>query len=344
MSGAGREVGLSLIVPLCDERPNLERLIDACTSALASLPMRAELILVDDGSRDGSTEWLDEQVAIWSQRSLENSPELLVVHHRRRFGKGAALTSGVAAARGETIATLDADLQEDPDELPRLLEALDRGDDLVSGCRANRQDGWRKRVSSKLYNALTRALGGPSLQDINCGFKAMRRDLAAELLLEAGRFRLMPMIAHHRGYRVSEVDITHRPRVAGRSHFGTNRFPGALFDLFAIVFLLRYEERPGHPFLIAGSLSALIGAGVCSHLAVRWVLDGYTIQHRYPYLAFGILCLLLGGQLLATGILGEWLAWRTGRAKPRRVESERRSGSVASADSDTSSAPSGGER
>lgn len=332
MSGAASVVGLSLIVPLCDERPNLERLVEACAGALAALPVKAELILVDDGSRDGSTEWLDERVAAWRE-GADGGPELLVVHHRRRFGKGAALTSGVAAARGETIATLDADLQEDPAELPRLLAALAGGDDLVSGCRADRQDGWRKRVSSKVYNALTRALGGPPLRDINCGFKAMRRDLAAELLLEAGRFRLMPLIAHHRGYRVSEVDITHRPRVAGRSHFGTNRFPGALFDLFAIVFLLRYEERPGHPFLIAGSLSALIGTGVCTHLAVRWVLDGYTIQHRYPYLAFGILCLLLGGQLLATGILGEWLAWRTGRAKPRRVESELRSGQEASADS-----------
>ena len=343
MSRPEAEFGLSLIVPLCDERPNLERLFEACTDALATIPGRSELILVDDGSRDGSGEWIDERVAQWT--SKDGTPEVVVVHHRRRFGKGAALTSGFASARGAVIGMLDADLQEDPAELPRLLAAIEAGEDLVSGCRADRKDGWRKVISSRAYNALTRALGGPALRDINCGFKVMRRELAAELLLEAGRFRLMPFIAHHRGYRVTEVDITHRPRVAGRSHFGTNRFPGALFDLFAVVFLLRYEERPGHPFLIAGSLSALIGTGVCTHLAIRWFLDGYTIQHRYPYLAFGILCLLLGGQLLATGILGEWFAWRTGRSKPVRVECERRSGEAASSETVSSeSGKSGAER
>lgn len=306
---------ISLVVPISDELPNLEPLIDATLAALRGTGEPYELVLVDDGSRDGSQEAL--------ARLASRDPAIVVLRHRRRFGKGAALATGIGRARGDRIATIDADLQEDPAELPRLLAALDGGLDLVGGRRMPRRDSLAKRVGSRVYNRLARLVGGPPLRDINCGFKAMRRDLARALPLEAGRFRLMPLVAHWWGYRVGEVEVSHRPRRAGRSHFGTERFPGAFFDLFAVVFLFRYEERPGHPFLYAGALSGLAGLAVCARLAWIWVAEA-TIEYRYPQLAFGVLLLLLGGQLLATGILGEWLAWRSRAPRGHRLEYERR--------------------
>ena len=311
---AGTPPALSLVVPICNELENLVPLIEATTSALRAIGEEYELILVDDGSTDGS----DRELA----RLTPDDPRIIVLRHRRRYGKGAALATGIGHARGEKIAMIDADLQEDPAELPRLLEAIDGGLDLVSGRRAERRDPVSKKISSWLYNRLARLVGGPPLRDINCGFKVMRRALAEELPLEAGRFRLVPLIAHWWGFQVGEIDVTHRPRTAGKSHFGSERFPGAIFDLFAVVFLFRYEERPGHPFLQAGALAGLIGGGVCAHLAFLWFSEG-TIEFRYPRLAFGILMLLLGGQLIATGILGEWLAWRTRSSRSHRLEYRR---------------------
>lgn len=308
---------ISLVVPLANERPNLEALLEATLPALEATGEAFELILVDDGSRDGSDTYLAERTA--------GDDRIVVVRHRRRFGKGAALASGIAVACGDRIATIDADLQEDPAELPRLLEALDGGLDLVGGRRFDRRDPWLKRVSSRLFNTVARWVGGPDLHDINCGFKAMRRELARELPLEAGRFRLMPLVAHWWGFRVGEVVVTHRPRRAGRSHFGGERFPGALFDLFAVVFLFRYEERPGHPFLQAGAVTGLIGAGICTYLAVKRLALG-SIGYQYPLLALGVLLLVIGGQCIATGVLGEWLAWRSRAPKPHRVEYARRGG------------------
>jgi dolichol-phosphate mannosyltransferase len=305
---------ISLVVPISDELPNLAPLVEATLAALRGTGEPYELVLVDDGSRDGSAEEL--------LRLARRDPGIVVLRHRRRFGKGAALASGIARARGERIATIDADLQEDPAELPRLLAALDGGLDLVGGRRSPRRDSFAKNFASRIYNRLARLVGGPPLRDINCGFKAMRRDLARALPLEAGRFRLMPLVAHWWGYKVGEVDVSHRPRRAGRSHFGRERFPGALFDLFAVVFLFRYEERPGHPFLYAGALAGLAGLAVCLRLAWIWAAES-TIEYRYPQLAFGVLLLVLGGQLLATGILGEWLAWRSRAPRAHRIEYER---------------------
>ncbi|MGA1779501.1 MAG: glycosyltransferase family 2 protein [Planctomycetota bacterium] len=312
--GTAPTPALTLVVPVCDELPNLDALFQATLPVLEELPGGFEWILVDDGSTDGSSGRLRELAG--------RDARIRVLHHRRRYGKGAALTTGFRRARGSVIATIDADLQEDPRELPRLLDALSAGYDLVSGARLQRRDPWSKRSSSRLFNALTRLLGGPPLRDINCGFKVYRRELANSLPLEAGRFRLAPLIAHWWGYRVTEVPVAHRERAAGRAHFGGRRFPGALFDLLAVVFLFRYQDRPGHPFLQAGILSFLLGAGITLHLAVRWFLDDFTIGARYPRLAFGLLLLLLGVQLLATGVLGEWLAWRTREGDEHRVREE----------------------
>jgi len=314
LSSGAVETGVSLVVPICNELPNLEPFLQSAIAALRDLDSPFELILVDDGSTDGTAEALTEL--------SELDDRIVILQHRRRFGKGAALSSGISQARFSKIATIDADLQEDPAELPILLAELDSGLDLVSGCRTNRRDPLLKKICSRVFNWLTRRVGGPPLRDINCGFKILKRELAIELPLQAGRFRLMPLVAHWWGYRVGEVEVTHRQRTAGQSHFGSERFPGALFDLLAVVFLFRYEERPGHPFFQAGSIATALGLVVCGHLGWIKLTEG-SLDWRYPRLAFGILLLLVGAQLVATGILGEWLAWRAKGSRNHRLREVR---------------------
>lgn len=305
-SGSG-SVDLSLVVPLLDEEDNVEALVSTCLEALKHWGRPSELILVNDGSRDATGERLDDCV--------KRSEAVRVVHLRRRFGKGAALAAGFAEARGKLIATLDADLQEDPRELPSLRDALNGGLDLVTGWRRVRRDSFLKVWMSALFNLLVRMLCGVRLRDINCGFKLMNRAVMEELLLTGGRFRFVPLMAHWWGFRVGEVPVTHQPRKHGRSSFGGNRFPGALIDLAAMACLIRYHSRPGHLFIQAGAMSGLVGFGICGVIAWLRFSEG-TIGYRYPLLALGVLLLIIGVQLAACGFLAEWLAYQMRRAEP----------------------------
>lgn len=298
---------LSLVVPLHNEEHNVEPLVAACTTALSGIDAHYELILVDDGSTDGTLARLRDAVA--------SDPHIRAISLRRRFGKGAALAAGLKRARGDRIATLDADLQEDPAELRRLLGALDDGLDLVTGWRRQRRDPWLKRISSRLFNTLVRLTAGLPLRDINCGFKAMRREVAEELILTGGRFRFIPLLAHWWGFRVGEIEVSHRARARGRSSFGAGRFPGVLIDLLAVSCLIRYHSRPGHLFVQTGAVSFFGGLAICSYIAWLRVSLG-SIGFRYPLLALGVLLIAIGVQLAATGFLGEWLAYRDRNAEP----------------------------
>lgn len=296
-------VGLSMVIPLFNEGENVDALVAACVDVLENRD--GELILVDDGSTDDTAERI--------RRHAEQHALVRAISLRRRFGKGAALAAGLARARGDRIATIDGDLQEDPADLPKLLGGLEQGYDLVTGWRKVRRDSWSKRVSSRMFNWLMRLTTGLDLHDVNCGFKVMRRSVASELILTGGRFRFVALLAHWWGFRVGEVEIPHRRRERGQSSFGSRRFPGALIDLFAIACLIRYHSRPGHLFIQAGGVSALFGFGICAYIAwIRFTLG--HIANRYPLLALGVLLLVLGVQLLATGFLAEWMAYRDRRS------------------------------
>ena len=193
--------------------------------------------------------------------------------------------------------------------------ALDGGLDLVTGWRKERKDSWHKRVSSALFNWIVRLCAGLPLRDINCGFKVMRQEVARELILTGGRFRFMPLLAHWWGFRVGETEVSHQPRRRGVSRFGLERFPGALVDLFAVACLIRYHSRPGHLFIQSGIVSFLGGFCICAYIAFLRITEG-TISYRYPLLALGVLLVTLGVQLVATGFLGEWLAYRDRNAEP----------------------------
>ncbi len=301
---------LSVVVPVLDEHEALPAFHAELLDALAGLGRASEVVYVDDGSTDGSTELLT--------KLAEADPGLVrVVVLRRNFGKSGALAAGFDAARGTVLATLDADGQDVPAELPRLLAAVEEdGYDLVGGWRRTRSDRLVKRVTSRLYNAVTRAGTGLELADFNTGYKVMRAEVAAELPLYGEFHRFVPVLAHDLGFRVGEVAVDHRQRQAGRSKYlSVLRFPKTMLDLLTVLFLTRFADRPLYLFGGVGTALSLGGTAVLAYLAfLRLVLD-QGIGTR-PLLLFGVLAVLVGVQLIGTGFLGDVLR-HTG-AKDRR--------------------------
>ncbi|MBI2461630.1 MAG: glycosyltransferase family 2 protein [Candidatus Rokubacteria bacterium] len=289
-------VEVSVVVPVLDEVESLEILHRELTAALEQIGRPYELIFVDDGSRDGSFEALEK---------LHRSDERVrAVQFRRNFGKAAALAVGFREARGRLIVTLDADLQDDPAELPRLLARLEEGYDLVSGWKLRRQDPPSKTLPSRLFNRVTARLTGLPLHDLNSGFKVYRREVVEELRLYGELHRFIPALAAWRGFRVGEVPVHHRPRRFGRSKYGSARFWRGCLDLLTVLFLTRYTRRPLHLFGGLGLLSLAGGLGVNLYLTGLWLAGARPIGTR-PLLAFGVLSMLVGIQFFSLGLLSE---------------------------------------
>jgi glycosyltransferase involved in cell wall biosynthesis len=265
-----------------------------------------EIIFVDDGSTDGSPSVLREL--------HESDPaHVRVVQFRRNFGKTAALSAGFALARGEVVVTLDADLQDDPDELPKLLAKLNDGYDLVGAWRAHRQDSISKRWPSKIANTTVSKLTGLQLHDINCGFKVYRSEVVKDLKLYGELHRYIPVLAHWKGYRVTEQAVTHHPRRYGASKYGARRLARGYIDFLSVLFLTTYLKRPMHLFGMAGTIVAGLGTLIMLYLVALWVIQG-GIGWR-PLLFFGITALVVGIQLISVGLLGEMLRNATFQAE-----------------------------
>ena len=290
-------IDVSLVVPLFNEAPTLEALHAEVRAALDGLGFAWEMVFVDDGSTDGS---YDELVRLHgTYRNVR------VVRLRRNMGKAAALAAGIDVASGDVIVTIDADLQDDPAEIPTLLKRLDEGFDLVSGWKRERNDPVSRRLASRAYNAATRWATGVRLHDMNCGLKAARAEVFANVRLYGERHRFVPVLAHHLGYRVTELPVNHRPRRNGRSRFGVERYLRAPFDLLTIMFLGRYRYRPLHLFGGIGLLAGTAGLGTLAYLTVLKA-GGAGIGQR-PLLLLGVLLLVVGVQLLSLGLIGEML-------------------------------------
>jgi glycosyltransferase involved in cell wall biosynthesis len=288
---------LSVVVPVYNEERSVELLYDEIAAALEPLEREWEAVFVDDGSTDGSFAALT--------RLHSRAPNVRVVRLRRNFGKAAALSAGFAQADGEVIATLDADGQDDPAELPRLLAKLDEGYDLVSGWKTRRRDPWRRRFASRVFNVMTGWISGVRLHDMNCGFKAYRAEVVKGLPLYGELHRFIPVLAHERGYRVAELPVNHRPRSHGRSRYGIERYLRGFFDLITVTFMGRYRHRPLHLFGGLGLALAGIGFIVCVYLSVLW-FAGQAIGHR-PLLTLGVLLVVVGMQFLSLGLIGEMI-------------------------------------
>jgi glycosyltransferase involved in cell wall biosynthesis len=305
VTGAERRMELSVVVPVLDEVDSLPTLYRELTDVLERLGRSYELLFVDDGSHDGSYATLEK---------LHRSDDRVrVIQHRRNFGKAAALQSGFRAARGEVVVTLDADLQDDPAELPRLFQRLEDGLDLVSGWKHNRQDPASKTLPSRLFNRVTAWLTGVRLRDFNSGYKVYRREVVEELRLYGELHRFIPALAAWRGFRVDEVPVHHRPRRFGRSKYGSARFWRGSLDLLTVLFLTRYTRRPLHLFGSLGLVAWAIGGAVNLYLAGLWLAGVRPIGNR-PLLAFGILGMLVGLQFFCLGLLSELiLSYQTAR-------------------------------
>jgi glycosyltransferase involved in cell wall biosynthesis len=236
----------------------------------------------------------------------EKDPQhIRVIQFRRNFGKTAALAAGFKQVRGATVITMDADLQDDPTEIPALLNRLDEDYDLVVAWRYKRQDSLSKSVPSKVANLAVALLTGVKLHDLNCGFKAYRREVAQELKLYGELHRFIPVLAHWRGYRVGEEQVVHRPRRYGRSKYGFERLGRSFLDFLSVLFLTYFLKRPMHLFGTIGAVLFLFGVVISLYLAGLW-FSGQGIGWR-PLLFLGITLLIVGVQMASIGLLGEMI-------------------------------------
>ena len=291
---------ISVVVPLFNERPALDELCRRLTAVLQGLARRYEIIFVDDGSTDGSIDKLREF------RSLNAS--VRYVRFRRNFGKSAALAAGFRAARYGIVATLDADLQDMPEQLPLLLAHLDSGYDLVSGWRYERSDRISRRVGSRIYNSVTSFLTGVRLHDINCGFKCYRREVLDEVMVYGERHRYIPVLASYRGFRLGEVKVEHAPREYGSSRYGMERVLGGFFSLLTVILMTRYTNKPLHFFGLMGLFLAGIGSAIDLYLITLRVFYSQWLSNR-PLLIIGTFLIVVGVQLVLFGLLAEMIAF-----------------------------------
>ncbi len=301
---------ISVVIPVYNERESLPVLQSELAGVARQAGLDLEILYVDDGSRDGS--W--EEIA----RLARGTPWAHGIRLRRNFGKAAALSAGFHAAHGGLIITLDADLQDDPAEIPNFLKALDQGYDVVSGWKKVRQDPWHKVFPSWVFNWLVRLVTGVKLHDNNCGMKCYRAEVFREIRLYGELHRFIPVLAAARGFRVGEIVINHRPRRFGRSKYGVRRFYKGFLDLLTVKFLTGFGQRPQH--LLGGIGLATFALGLLGlvYLGFTWLVrlgddTAFRPLHQRPLLIYSAAALLLGGQMMSIGFLAELITAYQGR-------------------------------
>jgi dolichol-phosphate mannosyltransferase len=308
---------LSAVIPVLNEVESLPALHAELTEVARAHGYDLEIVFVDDGSTDGSWERIEQLAA--------EDARVRGIRFRRNFGKAAALSAGFAAARGEIIVTLDADLQDDPREIPRFLAEMEKGLDCVSGWKQVRHDPWHKVGPSRVFNWLVGALTGVKLHDHNCGFKCYRREIFDEVRLYGELHRFVPVLAASRGWKVGEIVVNHRPRQHGRSKYGVTRIVKGFLDLLTVYFLTGFEQRPQHLLGTCGIASFAVGLAGLTYLSLTWVLANVTgwntwfphwqfkPLHERPALLYSVALLLLGAQFISMGFLAELFTAYYGR-------------------------------
>jgi glycosyltransferase involved in cell wall biosynthesis len=301
---------ISVVVPLLNEEHSLEALYHEVANALEPLDQEFEVVFVDDGSTDGSLSVLS--------RMHDELPNVVVIHLRRNFGKAAALQAGFLEAKGNLVITIDADLQDDPAEIPKMLAKLDEGFDLVSGWKTRRNDPFARRLFSRIFNWSTGVISGVRLHDVNCGLKAYRAEVLQGLRIYGELHRFIPVLASYQGYRVAEIPVNHRARQHGRSRYGPERYIRGFFDLLSVTFMGRYRYRPLHLFGGIGLLMGAVGFVILTYLTMLWFW-GHGIGTR-PLLTLGVLLIVVGIQFVSLGLISELV---TSQHEERISEQER---------------------
>ncbi|MHB1131341.1 MAG: glycosyltransferase family 2 protein [Chloroflexota bacterium] len=295
--GSSATVDVSIVIPLLNEAENLERLYDGLNRALSQIDRTCEIILIDDGSTDDSFLIL--------KALAERDERVRVARLRRNFGQTAAFAAGFDMARGDVIITMDADCQNDPADIPLLLDKMEEGYDIVSGWRVHRHDAFLKRkLPSRAANALISRLTGVKLHDYGCSLKAYRREVVKNIRLYGELHRFIPALASWMGVRVAEVPVHHAPRTYGKSKYGLSRVVKVILDLLAVKFLLNYATRPIQIFGLLGSLCFGLGTATGAYLTYAKLVLAEPLADR-PLLLLAVLLVVLGVQLIVLGLLGE---------------------------------------
>jgi len=301
-----RSVEISFVLPAFTEAGNLEEIHQKITAAMEGRPENYEMVVVDDGSTDGSSAILD--------RLHAQDKRLRVIQFRKNFGKSAAYSAGFDYARGGVIITMDTDLQDDPEEIPLFLEKIDEGYELVSGWKHKGKGPPGKSIPSRIFNRVVSTVTGIKLHDFNCPFKAYRREVIEEIELRGDLHRYIPVLAAARGFSLCEVKIKNLERRHGKSKYGRERYLRGLLDLLTVLFITRFSKRPLHLIGLGGIIGVTLGFSilfffVVMHLLYLWgaLADQSWILHDRPALSLGILLVIVGTQFFSIGLLGELL-------------------------------------
>lgn len=287
---------ISLIIPAKDEEESIETLYKKLVDVLEKIKKGFEIVFVDDGSKDKTFEKL--------KALNKKDKRVKIVKLRGNWGKSTALLAGFDYSRGDIVITMDADLQDDPAEIPKFLEELNKGYDLVSGWKKVRFDPWHKVIPSRILNFISAKMTRVNLHDINCGFKAYRREVVQNLNLYGELYRFIPILVAKKNFRVGEVVVKHRTRRYGKTKYGIERNIKGFLDLLTVVFITGYFKRPGHFFGTLGFISFSIGFIIGLYISYLRFTTG-SIQYRHPLLFLGILLMVIGVQLVSTGLLAE---------------------------------------
>jgi glycosyltransferase involved in cell wall biosynthesis len=289
---------LSIVIPAYNEQQSLPELLEKVSHSVEPLKLRYEIIIVDDGSTDSTLEVI---------KSLKKKyPPLKAISFRKNYGKSPALAEGFKMAQGRQVITMDADLQDDPDEIPELIRKLNEGYDMVSGWKKKRYDPLSKILPSRLFNFVTSVFTGIRLHDFNCGLKVYRKEVADSLQIYGELHRFLPALAHWQGFKVGEIPVRHHPRRYGKTKFGIARFFNGFFDLLTVLFLTRFKSTPLHIFGLLGLLAFTVGFAIELYFTVLKLM-GHAIGQR-PLFFLGILLIIVGVQFVGIGLLAEMIS------------------------------------
>ena len=297
---------ISVVIPVYNEQESIEILYSELYIVLEKY-QTWEIIFIDDGSTDQSFSII--------QKIAKKDNHVTIIRLNKNYGKADALSIGFKQSKGDIIITMDADLQDDPVEINRLTEKILEGWDLVSGWKKNRKDPLSKRIPSKLFNYVTRIITGIKIHDFNCGLKAYKKRVINDMDIYGGLHRYIPAIAGKNGFLITEMEVHHRSRKFGQSKYGNRRFMHGFFDLFTMLFISKYLNRPLHFFGLIGLLLFMMGIMVCVYLTLGW-FQGIWIGNR-PIFILGVLLLIVGIQFFSLGLLGDLFIKNTARSNKK---------------------------
>ena len=293
---------ISVVIPTYNEQESLTELVGILKDVLKSQE-KWEVLFIDDGSTDGSVELLTKVV--------NNEPNFKLIQLHRNYGKSAALAEGFKLADGDFVITMDADLQDDPQEIPNLIAKLSDGYDLVTGWKKTRKDPWTKRFPSKIANFVTGLMTGVKVHDMNCGLKAFRQTVIKSLDIYGGRHRYIPALAAQKNFRVTEIQVKHHERKFGETKYGGSRLFHGFFDLITILFLNRYTQKPLHLFGLFGLGFLVVSFFSEIYVVILKIFFGHPFQKHFAMMILGAMLFVLGLWFFSIGLIGEMVAQTT---------------------------------